>query len=99
MSRAGLERGWCIESGQRFASVRVCGDIGLRSMVRKPLLPGRVALEGRTTERTRAAAVHRRGARAPRFAISHLSCSPPWSACTLNAALAQPQRSVNNPSL
>jgi len=57
--------------------------------VRKPLV-GRVALAGRIIERTgaaaaldretRAAGMHRRGARAPRFAISHLSCSPPWSA-------------------
>jgi hypothetical protein len=37
--------------------------------------------------------------RAPRFAISYLSCSPPWSAFALNAALAQARRSVNNPSL
>ena len=87
--------------------VRVCGDLGLRSMVRKPLV-GRAALEGLTIERTAAAAalghetraegVHRRGARAA-------LCNQPLKRLTalergaLNAALAQAQRSVNNPSL
>lgn len=89
--------------------MRVCGDIGLRSIVRKPLLLGRVALEGRTIERTPATA-------APAVRIARCCCAPPRCAraalCnqplklltalergTLNAALAQPQRSVNNPSL
>jgi hypothetical protein len=76
-------------------------------MVRKPLV-GRVALEGLTTERTaaaaalgretRAAGVHRRGARAA-------LCNQPLKLLTvlergaLNAALALAQRPVNNPSL
>jgi hypothetical protein len=87
--------------------VCVCGDLGLRSMVRKPLV-GRVALEGVTIERTGAAAalgretradgVHRRGARAA-------LCNQPLKRLTvlergaLDAALAQAQRSVNNPPL
>jgi hypothetical protein len=71
MSRAGLKGRVVLES--EVCGVRVCGDTGVRSMVRKPLV-GRVALEGLTIERTgaaaalgretRAAAVHRRGARA-----------------------------------
>ena len=79
--------------------MRVCGDIGLRSIV---------ALEGLTIERTgaaaalgretHAAAVHRRGARAA-------LCNQPLKLLTalergaLNAALALAQRPVNNPSL
>jgi len=78
-------------------------------MVRKPLLLGRVALEGRTIEPTLAAA-------APAVRIARCCCAPPRRAraalCnqplklltavggdTLNATLAQPQQSVNNPSL
>jgi len=76
--------------------------------VRKPLVVGRVALEGLTSERTgaaaalgretRACAVHRSGARAA-------LCNQPLKLLTalergaLSAALAQAQRSVNNPSL
>jgi len=55
-------------------------------VLRKPLVVSRIALEGLIIKRTVAAAaralssradgVHRRGARAPRFAISYLSGSP-----------------------
>src|ERR1700693_853124 len=57
----------------------------LRCVLRKPLVVSRIALEGLIIKRTVAAAVralssradgvHRRAARAPRFAISYLSCS------------------------
>jgi hypothetical protein len=76
---------------------------------RKPLVVSRIALEGLIIKRTVAAAaralsfradgVHRRGARAARFAISYLSCSPPRAAARANAALARARRSVNNPPL
>ena len=88
-----------LESGQRFAGC----------LLRKPLVVSRIALEGLIIKRTVAAAaralssradgVHRRGARAPRFAISYLSHSPAARGGTPNAALAQARRAVNNPSL
>jgi hypothetical protein len=71
----------------------------LRRMVRS-----RSALEGLTIERTVAAAlrapnshaggVHRRGARAARRAISHLSCAPPRVRGAPEVALAQALRTV-----
>ena len=79
--------------------MRVCGDIGLRSSV---------ALEGRTSERTgaaaalgrdtRAAGVHRRGARAA-LCNQRLKLLTALECGARNAALARAQRSVNNPSL
>jgi hypothetical protein len=77
----------------------VCGDIGLRSIV---------ALDGLTIERsgaahalgraTRAAGVHRRGARSA-LCNQPLKLLAALERGALNAALAQAQRSVNNPSL
>jgi len=60
--------------------VRVCGDIGLRSVS------------------SRADGVHRRGARAA-LCNQPLKLLSALERGALNAALAQAQRSVNNPSL
>jgi hypothetical protein len=106
MSRAGLEAVWCLS--QRFAGCVCVLTSGCGPKVRKPLVVGRVALEGLTSERTaaaaalgrgtRAAGVHRRGARAA-------LCNQPLKLPTalergaLNAAQTQVQWSVNNPSL
>jgi hypothetical protein len=106
MSRAGLKAVWCLS--QRFAGCVCVATRGCGPKVRKPLLVGRVALEGLTIEPTGSAAplgretcaagVHA-AVRAPRFAISHLKRLTALERGALNAALAQAQRSVNNPSL